>query len=79
MTELPRFSHKGYVVEVRSYEVLAGPHNPAGWVPSVWLWSLGGEKAEVQPLSLPSQIKPTREEANVIAQAMARQWIDVRG
>lgn len=76
MAEPPKVSYKGYVIELRSYEVLAGPRNPAGWVPNAWLWMLDAEKAEVQPLSLPSQIKATQEEANMIAQGMAQHWID---
>lgn len=53
--EPKRFGYKGYVFEPRSYQVLKGPDNPAGWVPHVWLWRDHGDSVETFPLSLALQ------------------------
>lgn len=74
-----RFGYKGYVFEPRSYHVLKGPDNPAGWAPHAWLWRNEWATVETFPLSLPSKIVGTQEEADKIAIQMACQWIDKKG
>lgn len=71
-----RLRYAGYVIEPRSEQ---GPNNPAGWVPKVWLNGTREGLWRPSPLSIPSRIVPTQEEADRIALQLARQWIDANG
>lgn len=77
--ESRRFPYRGYIIQLGSEQVREGPNNPAGWVPKVWFERHAGGSVETFPVSLPSRIVATEEEANRIALQLGRQWIDANG